>query len=275
MRRLSGVGCSLVVAAWLLGTGLPAEQSQRRVVLASTTSLCDTGLLDALAPEFTRQTGYPLKPVCVGSGQALTLGRQGEADVIIAHAPEAEAAFVREGHAELRLGVLRNDFVLVGPAGDPARIRGLEPSAALARVAQARALFITRGDGSGTEEREKKLWAELRVQPAGPWYVSAGQGMAATLRLASEKQAYTLSDRSTFLTLRDHLDSQILVEGQPELANHYDVLVVQAARHPAVNREGARAFAEFLVSPRTQDWIAGFGREKYGTALFIPAAARP
>ena len=247
----------------------------RPVVLASTTSLCDTGLLDVLALEFTRRTGYPLRPVCVGSGQALLFGSRGEADAIIAHAPAAEAAFVAAGHAESRRAVLRNDFVLVGPADDPAGVRGLNPAAALAAIARRRALFISRGDSSGTEEREKKLWAETQIEPRVGWYLSAGQGMSATLRLASEKRAYTLSDRSTFLTLEGRLALEVLVGGQAELANHYHLLVVEPRRHPQVNLAGARALADFLTGPAIQSWIGRFGKEKYGRALFTPDAERP
>ena len=263
----------LVVAGWSLGPGWCAGADRRPVILASTTSLCDSGLLDELGPRFTAQSGYLLKPVCVGSGQALALGSRGEADAIIAHAPQAETAFVAAGHAESVHPLMSNDFILVGPRSDPAAIADLAPAAALGRIALRGALFVSRGDGSGTEERELELWRAAGVRPEGSWYLRAGQGMAATLRLVSEKRGYTLSDRSTFRTLERMLDLKPLVEDHPGLANVYRLLVVDRARHPGVNIEGARALDRFFASIAVQNRIADFGRGRYGAPLFVPAAA--
>lgn len=260
----------------------PAPSPQARtpvnpeVILATTTSTQDSGLLDVLLPLFTQETGYKVKPIAVGSGQALALGERGEADVLLAHAPEAEARFMSAGHGTERRLVMHNDFVLVGPRDDPAGVKGSSGAAsALARIAQTQSVFMSRGDNSGTHELEKKLWKQAGIAPAGkPWYQETGQGMGATLNIASEKKGYTLTDRATYLANRQILDLGILLEGDPSLYNVYHVILVDARKSSRINVEGARAFADFLVSPKTQGVIGSFGKERFGQALFVPDAGK-
>lgn len=246
------------------------------VILATTTSAQDSGLLDELVPAFEKQTDYRLKPIVVGSGQALELGKQGEADVLLVHSPQDEEAFMAEGYGSDRRLVMYNDFVFVGPAKDPASIRGMKSAAdALKAIAAEKALFVSRGDDSGTHKLERKLWGQAGIGPSGEsWYQEAGAGMGQTLLIASDKQGYTISDRATFLRLRDNLSLEVLAEGDKALLNIYHVIIVNPARHREVNEEGARAFADFLVSPATQDLIANFGVQEFGQPLFFAAAGR-
>jgi tungstate transport system substrate-binding protein len=258
-------------------TGLRGAPSRgRSLVLATTTSTQDTGLLDALVPRFEKQTGLKVKVIAVGTGQALELGRRGDADVLLVHAPEAERQFVQQGHGVERKPVFYNDFVLVGPAGDPARVRQANSApAALKAIAGAEAFFVSRGDDSGTHKKEQALWRTAGVNPAGRWYLSAGAGMAEALRMASERQAYTLSDRGTYLSLRNTLELQILHAGDAALQNPYAVITVSPRRHPHVNTAGARRFAAFLLTPATQRLVARYGKERYGEPLFHVWPARP
>ncbi len=254
-------------------TGQEASPSSREIILATTTSTQDSGLLDILVPMFEKQTGYTVKVIAVGTGAALRMGERGDADVLLVHAPEAEEAFMAAGHGIERRYVMYNDFVIVGPAEDPAHIRGLpEAPEALKAIAQAQALWISRGDDSGTHKKEKSLWAEAGFDVAAlaseSWYQESGQGMGATLRIASEKGAYTLTDRATYLNLRDTLHLDILVEGDPRLHNIYHVIVVNPEKHPGVHVEGARAFADFLTAPETQKIIAAYGVDRFGQPLF-------
>jgi len=245
------------------------------IILATTTSTQDTGLLDVLIPLFEAQNPYQVKTIAVGSGQALKMGEEGNADVLLVHSPAAEKAFMQAGFGLERLLVMHNDFVLVGPLADPAGVaQAGHVLQALQGIARTGAPFISRGDDSGTHKMELSLWQKAGIQPSGAWYLETGQGMAATLKIASEQQAYTLSDRGTYLALREQLDLKILLEGDPALLNIYHVIIVNPARHPAVNVQGARRFAEFLVSPSTQALIGEFGVEQYGQALFVPDAAK-
>ncbi len=242
------------------------------LILATTTSTQDTGLLDVLVPRFEKQTGYDVKTIAVGSGQALRLGEEGEADVILAHSPKAEDEFVAAGFGIERQVVMHNDFIIVGPADDPAGVRGASSAReAFARIADAGALFLSRGDQSGTNAKELGFW-EMGSKPAGSWYQETGQGMGATLTVASEKGAYTLSDRGTYLAQRDNLELGLLLEGDPDLFNVYHVIVVNPEKHANVNFEGARAFARFITSAETQELIRTFGVDKYGQPLFVPDA---
>lgn len=269
------------LAALVLGT-LPAglvsparAQSNRAIILSTTTSTQDSGLLDVLVPLFQKKTGSTVKTISVGTGQALALAARGEADVCLVHAPDAEKKYVSEGLLLNRRLVMHNDFLIVGPGEDPARIRGLRTAAeALRRIAEARAPFVSRGDNSGTHQLEKKLWREARVEPGGSWYLQAGQGMGATLVIASEKRAYTLTDRGTSLAFRKRAQLDPLVEKDPNLLNIYSVLEVNAGKFPRVNAAGGRAFADFLVSKDTQEVIRTFGVEKFGEPLFFPDAGR-
>jgi tungstate transport system substrate-binding protein len=245
------------------------------LILATTTSTQDSGLLDVLIPLFEQQTGYTVQTVAVGSGQAMTMGQEGNADVLLVHSPAAEKQFMTDGWGKDRFLVMHNDFIVVGPASDPARIKGLAPVDAFKAIAAAGASFISRGDKSGTNTKELALWKSAGIDPAGTkaaWYTESGQGMGATLTIASEKFAYTLTDRATFLSNQANLQLEILVEKDNALLNVYHVITVDPAKWPKVNYEGATAFLNFMVDPATQEVIAKFGVDKYGQQLFIPDA---
>jgi tungstate transport system substrate-binding protein len=249
----------------------PAPVNQD-VILATTTSTQDSGLLDVLVPLFEEGTGYNLKVVAVGTGQALQMGEQGNADVLLVHAPSSERAFMDAGHGAERFLVMHNDFVVVGPASDPAGIHGgTDAAQAFAQIADAEAPFISRGDKSGTNTKELALWksAGLDITSTSPsWYVESGQGMGATLTIASEKSAYTLTDRATYLAMRENLDLEILVEKDNALLNVYHVITVNQAHWPKVNSDGALTFARWLTEPDTQVLIGKFGVEEFGQPLF-------
>ncbi len=257
------------------GRAFGQAPASRDVILATTTSTQDSGLLDVLVPLFEKKSGYRVKTIAVGTGQALVMGARGDADVVLAHAPELEKKYVADGSLTNRRLVMHNDFVLVGPPDDPAKIRGVKTAAdAFRRIAEGRARFVSRGDNSGTHFLEKKLWKTIRVEPGGNWYIEAGQGMGATLRIASEKRGYTLSDRATYLAFHPRVDLEVLLEGNAPLLNLYHVMEVNPARFARVNHGGARAFADFLLSPEVQAIIKAFGTEKLGQPLFFPDAGR-
>ncbi len=267
----------LLVAALALllsGCGGTGGAPQQSLILATTTSTQDSGLLEELLPAFTADTGWQVKPIAVGTGQALELGRRGEADVLLVHAPAAERELVATGTTGRRLLVMHNNFVLVGPASDPAGVRGAPAADALVRIAGGRHLFVSRGDDSGTEKKELTLWEQAGIAPSGQWYQSTGQGMGATLRVASEKRGYTLTDRATFLAQRDTLDLEVLVEGDPGLINIYHVIEMTTAAGDAVQQDGAAAFADWIVSPVAQEMIGEFGIDEYGRPLFVPDAGK-
>src|SRR5262247_129367 len=253
-------------------TPAPAAGS-RTVILSTTTSTQDSGLLDVLVPLFEKKTGYSVKTISVGTGQALALAAKGEADVTLAHAPALEKKYVDEGKMLNRRLVMYNDFVIVGPASDPARIKG-EKSAvtALKRIAEAQARFVSRGDKSGTHLLEQSLWKQAGIAPSAPWYIESGQGMGATLGIADDRQAYTLTDRATLLAFAKRVGLPIMVEGDRPLLNVYSVMEVNPANGPRVNTAGGKAFADFMVTPETQRVIKTFGVEKFGQALFVPVA---
>lgn len=244
------------------------------LILATTTSTQDSGLLDDLVPLFEKQTGCLVKTIAVGSGQAIAMGKRGEADVLLVHSPEAEVALLAEGSGVHRRIVMHNDFILLGPAEDPAGLaQTTTVSEALRRVAATGALFLSRGDQSGTHAQELKLWKTLGLNPEGrAWYQQTGLGMGQTLAVASEKKAYTLSDRGTFLALRKNLGLRIVHEGDAALRNVYHVIEVNPARFSKVNAAGARAFADFMVSKMVQARIKHFGIAIYGSPLFFPDA---
>ncbi len=251
------------------------QAASQIVILATTTSTQDSGLLDVVVPLFEKRTGYVVKTISVGTGQALALGGRGEADVVLVHAPEAEKRYVADGTLINRQFVMHNDFIIVGPESDPARIRGLrKASDALRKIAEAKAAFASRGDNSGTHQLERRLWKEAGLDPNGDWYLQSGQGMGQTLGIASEKRAYTLADRGTYLALKKRLTMDILIERDPSLLNIYSVMEVSSARFPKVNTAGGKAFAEFMVSPAAQEVIKSFGVEKFGEPLFYPDAGK-
>jgi tungstate transport system substrate-binding protein len=245
------------------------------VILSTTTSTQDSGLLDVLVPMFEKKTGYTVKTISVGTGQALALAAKGEADVCLVHAPDSEKKYVADGLLLNRRLVMHNDFLIVGPAEDPARIKGLRSAVdALKRIAEAKVLFVSRGDESGTHQLEKTLWREAGRAPAGSWYLQSGQGMGATLVIASEKRAYTLTDRGTYLAFKKRLQLDPLVQKDRILLNIYSVMETNLARFPRVNAAGGKAFADFLVSKEAQDVIRTFGVHKFGEPLFFPDAGK-
>ncbi|TAJ19161.1 MAG: extracellular solute-binding protein [Dehalococcoidia bacterium] len=248
------------------------------MILATTTSTQDSGLLDVLVPAFQRATGYQVKVIAVGSGAAMQMGERGDADVLLVHSPAVEEKFVADGFGVERTLVMHNDFVVIGPVADPAGIKGSKgASEVMKKIADKRATFISRGDSSGTDILEKGLWKAASVAaPKGQsWYFETGQGMGATLTVAREKQGYTVTDRATFLAFTGKLDLPILLEGDPALLNVYHVMVPNPARLPKTNTDGGRAFKNFLVAADTQKLIGEFGKDKYGQALFFPDAGKP
>jgi tungstate transport system substrate-binding protein len=270
-----------VLAAVLALAGASAvaqKPANRTIILATTTSTQDSGLLDVLVPAFEKQTGHVVKTISVGSGQAMAMGRKGEADVLLVHSPADEKKMVDEGLAVNRRLVMHNDFVIVGPPADPAKVKGSKTSKeALARIAAAGAIFVSRGDSSGTHAKEKSIWKKAEIDPEGkPFYQQTGLGMGDTLSVASEKGAYTLADRGTWLALarKKRFALEILVEGEPALLNVYHVMEVNAARWPKVNAAGARAFGDFMVAEKTQKTIGGFGVDRFGAPLFTPDAGK-
>ncbi len=270
MLRLLCLGLALA-----LGVAGPALAASPAVILSTTTSTQDSGLLDVLVPMFERQTGLTVKTISVGTGQALALAARGEADVTLAHAPAAEKKYVAEGRMLNRRLVMYNDFVLVGPAEDPARIKGLPGAVeAMRRIAGTPARFISRGDRSGTHMLELALWKHAGIEPRGAWYIESGQGMGQTLGIASERRAYAVTDRATWLAVQKRIGLPILVERDPALLNIYSVMEVNPANGPRVNAAGGKAFADFMVSPEVQAAIRAFGVERYGRPLFVPIAGK-
>lgn len=244
------------------------------VILATTTSTQDSGLLDVLIPEFEKKTGYKVKTVAVGTGAALTMGEKGEADVLLVHAPDAEKKVVASGAAINRRLVMHNDFIIIGPAADPAQIKGKNVKEAFTNIAKTQSVFVSRGDDSGTHKMEKNLWKEAGIKPAGAWYQEAAAGMGQTLKIASEKTGYTLTDRATYLAQQKNIDLAIVLEGDTKLLNIYHVMEVNPDKFAKVNKEGAKAFADFLFTPEAQNIIANFGKDKYGQPLFFADAGK-
>lgn len=279
-RRTLTQGALATIVAGMLAVLPIAGQAQEAtpraagdVILATTTSTADTGLLDALAPIFQEESGYTLKPIAVGSGAALELGEKGEADVLLVHSPAAEVTFMDDGFGVERRTVMYNDFVIVGPASDPADIAEASGAAdAMQRIADSASPFVSRGDDSGTHALEKKLWAAIDLTPAGDWYTEAGSGMGDTLNIANEREAYTISDRGTFLALKDRLDLGVLVQGDPALLNIYHVILTNPDNGQHIDTAGGEAFLDFLLEPSTQEFIGTFGVEEFGEPLFTPCA---
>ncbi len=278
MRRLNTVVLCLAAAfssfsALKLASG--AEPKDRNVILSTTTSTQDSGLLDVLVPLFEKQTGYTVKTISVGTGQALALAAKGDADVALVHAPSLEKQYVAEGKLLNRRLVMYNDFVIIGPRNDPAKIKSAKTaSAALRQIEQSKSRFVSRGDNSGTHNLEKTLWKEAGIEPKGAWYIEAGQGMGATLGIANERNAYTITDRGTYLALGSRITLPILGEGDRALLNIYSVMEVNPANGPRINTAGGKAFADFMVAPQTQSVIKNFGVEKFSQPLFVPVAGK-
>ena len=261
----------------LLITGVTSIQAQpKTIILATTTSTQDSGLLDVLLPIFEKKTGYFVKTIAVGSGQAMAMGQKGEADVLLVHSPTAEKKFVAEGFGINRRLIMHNDYIIVGPPGDPAKVKGLKPtSEAFKKIASEKALFLSRGDNSGTHSKEREVWKATAINPEGDkWYQQTGLGMGQTLSVTAEKKGYTLADRGTYLALKKNLGLDILVEGDAILLNIYHAIEVNPAKWPKANAAGAKAFADFMVSKETQEIIKTFGVDKFGSPLFFPDAGK-
>ena len=247
--------------------------SNSNLILATTTSTQDSGLLDLLVPIFEKQSGYTVQTIAVGTGAALKMAEEGNADVLLVHAPPAEKNLMDAGFGRDRFLIMHNDFIFVGPSNDPAAIRSL-PSAgeALINISSSQTRFVSRGDDSGTHKKELSIWADAGLTPAWDGYIESGQGMGATLIIASEKQAYTMTDRATYLANQENLDLEILVEGDDVLLNVYHVMTVNPDNWDNINYEGALFFAEFMINDETQALIKDFGIDKYGQPLFFPDA---
>jgi tungstate transport system substrate-binding protein len=271
------LGCALALlcATWA-GAAQEKTAEQKTVILATTTSTQDSGLLDALLPVFEKKTGYFVKTIAVGSGQAIAMGGKGEADVLLVHSPADEKKFMDEANGSRRLLVMHNDFIVIGPAGDPAGIKAAKTAPeGFKKIAEKKALFISRGDKSGTHAKEKKIWEAAALNPEGEsWYQQTGLGMGQTLAVAAEKKGYTLTDRGTYLSQQKNLGLPILLQGDKSLLNIYHVIEVSSRKWPKANAAGAKAFADFMVAPATQKLIGGFGKEKFGAALFTPDAGK-
>lgn len=277
MRLFKPVAAILFVFALigLFSGNVTHAQDSKDVILATTTSTVDSGLLDVLIPVFEKQSGYRVKTIAVGTGQALAMGEKGEADVLLVHAPEAEKKLVDAGVGINYQLVMHNDFVIAGPPDDPAKIKGMSSMEAFKAISAKQAIFISRGDDSGTHKKELSIWKKAEVIPAGQkWYQETGQGMGATLQMASEKQGYTLTDRATYLAQKSNLKLEILSEGDKGLLNIYHVMQVNPEKFTKVNAKGAEAFVAFMIAPETQKMIGEFGKEKFGQSLFFPDAGK-
>ena len=267
---------SIVTLSFLVLAAVNVQAQQKTVILATTTSTQDSGLLDVLIPMFEKQTGYFVKTIAVGSGQAMAMGQKGEADVLLVHSPAAEKKFVAEGYGLNRRIIMHNDFIVVGSSEDPAKIKGVKSAAeSFKKVAAGNALFLSRADKSGTHVKEMDIWKAAGINPEGQkWYQQTGLGMGQTLNVANEKNGYTLADRGTYLSLKKNLKLDILVEGDGILLNIYHVIEVNPAKWPKVNVPGGKAFADFMVAKETQDTIKTYGVEKFGSPLFFPDAGK-
>ncbi|HEY3374963.1 MAG TPA: substrate-binding domain-containing protein [Candidatus Aquicultor sp.] len=252
-----------------------AARSEKVLILATTTSTKDTGLLDYLLPIFKKKTGITVKSIAVGSGQALTMGQRGDADVLLVHSPAQEKTFMSKGYGKTRKDVMYNYFVIIGPKNDPAKVK-TAPDAltAFKRIAAAKAKFVSRGDNSGTNTKELGFWKAAGATPSGSWYMKTGQGMAATIRIANEKNAYTLTDEGTYLVQKKSISLELLLKKTKDLKNQYGVITVNPAKHSFVNYNGAVRFSDFLTSREGQRLIGSYGTKKYGKTLFVPNAKK-
>lgn len=279
MKRKIGqkILLSGVVISLLFIIGITSAQAQpKTIILATTTSTQDSGLLDVLLPIFEKKTGYFLKTIAVGSGQAMAMGQKGEADVLLVHSPAAEKKFVAEGYGIDRRIIMHNDFIIVGPPTDSAKIKGIKlASEAFKKIASAQALFLSRSDKSGTHVKEMDIWKAAGINPEREkWYQQTGLGMGQTLNVTAEKKGYTLADRGTYLALKKNLGFDILVEGDAILLNIYHVIEVNPAKWSKLNVAGGKAFADFMISKEAQDIIKTFGVDKFGSPLFFPDAGK-
>jgi len=267
----------VIVVSLFSITGIVSVQAQpKAIILATTTSTQDSGLLDILLPIFEKKTSYFVKTIAVGSGQAMAMGQKGEADVLLVHSPDAEKKFIAEGYGVNRRLIMHNDYIIVGPSEDPAKIKRMKSAqGSFKKIALAKALFLSRSDKSGTHVKERDIWKAAGINPeVEKWYQQTGLGMGQTLSVAAEKKGYTLADRGTYLALKKNLGLDILVEGDAILLNIYHVIEVNPAKWSKVNSAGAKVFADFMVSKETQDIIKTFGVDKFGSPLFFPDAGK-
>ncbi len=271
-----GTVWGILFFALLVSGAISIQAQEKTVILATTTSTQDSGLLDVLLPIFEKQSGYFVKTIAVGSGQAMAMGQKGEADVLLVHSPAAEEKFIADSFGINRKLVMHNDYIIVGPADDPAKIKGMKSTPeSFKKIASAAGLFLSRGDNSGTNAKEKEVWKAAGINPEGQkWYQQTGLGMGQTLNVANEKDGYTLADRGTYLSLKKNLKLDILMEGDAILLNIYHVIEVNPTKWPKVNVAGAKAFSDFMVAKATQDVIKTYGVEKFGAALFFPDAGK-
>ena len=262
-------------ASSVAATARPAPENPN-LILATTTSTQDSGLLDVLIPMFEQQYGYTVKTVAVGSGEALKMAQEGNADVLLVHSPAAEKTFMSDGWGKERTLLMHNDFILVGPSADPAAVKGIKVLDAFKKIATSAAPFVARDDKSGTSVKELGIWKKAELDPANDaaasWYIKTGQGMGASLKVASEKGAYILTDRATFLANKANLSLEIMVEGENSLLNIYHVITINTEKWPAINAQGGDDFRNFLMDPATQEVIGKYGLDKYGEPLFFPDA---
>jgi len=255
----------------------PAAPENPRVIMATTTSTENSGLLDYLLPIFEEDTGYQVEVIAVGTGKALQMGKDGEADVLLVHSKADEEAFVAEGHGLERFDVMYNDFIIIGPKDDPAKIGEIAANdvvKALKAIAESQSVFVSRADESGTHKKELECWKQANIEPQGDWYIEAGKGMGDVIQMAEEMNGYELSDRGTYLSMKDNIGLEILVEGDERLFNQYGVIAVNPEKNDQINAEGAQAFVDWILSEKAQNLIAEFGKEEYGQSLFIPNAKK-
>ncbi|NLW92744.1 MAG: solute-binding protein [Syntrophomonadaceae bacterium] len=266
----------MLIVALMVGlvpATMAAEKVESTMTLATTTSTQDSGLLDYLIPIFEKEYKTTVKVIAVGSGQAMEMGKKGDADVLLVHSRAAEDAFMAGKFGSVRKDVMYNQFLIVGPKSDPAKIKGMtDVKAAFKKIATAKKKFVSRGDNSGTHTKELSIWTALKVTPAGRWYVESGQGMGDTLMMANEMNAYTLTDEATYLSWQKKTGLKEMVRGDKLLLNPYGVIAVNPAKYPKIHNKAAMAFVEFMTGSKGQALIGEFGKEKYGKALFTPSA---
>ncbi|MBI4835490.1 MAG: substrate-binding domain-containing protein [Planctomycetes bacterium] len=271
MRFSKRLSISLISLFLIIPVACKQKTENKDVILATTTSVNDTGVLDVLMEKFRQETGFNIKPIAVGSGEAMAMGKRGDADVLVVHSPKDEEAFMKEGFGKNRLPVMYNYFIIVGPPEDPAGCAGgLSASEAFKKIAETKSIFVSRADKSGTHKKELDLWANSAITPIGDWYIKSQSSMATVLQITNDKNGYTLTDKATYLAFKSKLSSKIIVENSQELLNIYCVITVNQEKFSRVNYEGAFAWLTFLLSADAQKLIGGFGKDKYGEPLFYP-----
>lgn len=279
MKKLNLLSILFILVFSLVGcsnTKTTQESKPKSIILATTTSTQDSGLLDYLLPKFTEESGIEVKTIAVGTGKAIEMGKNGEADVLLVHDTKSEEEFVKEGYGVKRNDVMYNDFILVGPKDDSLKLKEISGDnkliQGLNKIYDNKANFVSRGDDSGTHKKELKLWESSNLKPEGDWYISTGSGMGEVLTMTSEKQGYTLSDRATYLAMKDKLELDIVIEKDKNLNNQYGVVCVNPEKFDKLNSQGAKEFENWILSEKTQKLISDFGKDKYGQSLFIPNA---